>query len=140
MKIIKILLGFVVLLGGLGFAAYYFGTNLASDALIEEVSQELESSGEMEQIKTVIESDPELKTFIEEGETADTNELPFTTKEEATRVLVKKVGFAELNEIREQVQNGTASKEEILNDIQSKLTEEEIMALKVIAYKELYSK
>lgn len=139
MKIIKVLLIIVVLLGGLGFAAYYFGTNMASDTLIEEVSQELESSGEMEQIKTVIESDPELKQFIEEGETADSNELPFTTKEEATRVLVKKVGIAELNEIREQVQNGTASKEEILNDIQNILTEEEIMALKVIAYKELYN-
>ncbi|MEH7391638.1 hypothetical protein V7149_16545 [Bacillus sp. JJ1503] len=138
MRILKFLIITVVLLGGIGYGVYHFGTKIASDKLVETISSELESSGELEEIKKTIESDPELQSFIEEAETADTSKLPFKTKEEATKVLIQKVGISELNDIRVQVQNGSASKEEILQEIQGKLTEEEIMALKVIAYKELY--
>ncbi|MEH7344350.1 hypothetical protein V7122_10800 [Bacillus sp. JJ1532] len=138
MRIIKFLIVSVILLGGIGFGVYHFGTKIASDKLVETISSELESSGEMEEIKKTIESDPELKSFIEEAKTADTSKLPFKTKEEATKVLIQKVGISELNDIRVQVQNGSVSKEEVLQEIQGKLTEEEIMALKVIAYKELY--
>lgn len=128
----------LVLLGIAGFAVYYVGTNIASEKLMDAVTTELENSGEIDNIKEMIEGDPELKSFIEEASTADANELPFTTKEEATRVLVNKVGLTNLNEIRVKVQDGSASKEEILQEVESKLSEEEILALKVIAYKELY--
>ncbi len=127
-----------MLLGIAGFAVYYVGTNMASEKLMDVVTTELENSGEIDNIKEVIEGDPELKSFIEEASTADAKELPFTTKEEATRVLVNKVGLSSLNEIRVKVQDGSASKEEILQEVESKLSEEEILALKVIAYKELY--
>lgn len=140
MKIIKFLVVALILLAGLGYAAFYFGTNIASDKVMNEVSTELQNSGEMERIKSAIENDPELRAFVEEAETADTSKLPFTTKEEATRVLVKKVGVSELNNIRVQVQEGNASKEEIMQNLQGKLTEEEVLALKVLAYKELYEK
>ncbi|QED49084.1 hypothetical protein [Cytobacillus dafuensis] len=137
MKIIKFLIITVVLLGVIGYGVYHYGTKIASDKVVETISAELENSGELEEIKKTIESDPELKSFIEEAETADSSKLPFTTKEEATKVLIQKVGISELNDIRVQVQNGSISKEEVLQEIQGKLTEEEIMALKVIAYKEL---
>jgi ribosomal protein S28E/S33 len=127
-------------LAGLGYAAFYFGTNIASEKIMNDVSTELQNSGEIEQLKSTIENDPELRAFIEEAETADTSKLPFTTKEEATRVLIKKVGISELNDIRVQVQEGNASKEEIMENIQGKLSEEEVLALKVLAYKELYGK
>lgn len=63
--------------------------------------------------------------------------LPFTTKEEATKVLIKKVGITKLQEMHTQVQEGTASNEEIITEVKKNLSEEEILALKVIAYKEL---
>ncbi|MEQ2526811.1 hypothetical protein WMO40_08870 [Bacillaceae bacterium CLA-AA-H227] len=138
MKIFKFLVVPIVVLGLIGYGIYYFGTNWASEKLMDEMTSELETSGQMEEIKQVIESDPELQSFIEEAKNADTSELPFTTKEEATRALINKIGISELNEIRVQAQEGTASKEEILQEVQSKLTEEEMLALKVIAYKELY--
>ncbi|MFO1444153.1 hypothetical protein KDN24_13260 [Bacillus sp. Bva_UNVM-123] len=138
MKFIKFLIITVILLGAIGFGVYHYGTKFASNKLVEAISTELENSGEMDEIKKTIESDPELKSFIEEAKTADSSKLPFSTKEEATRVLIQKVGISELNDIRVQVQEGTISKEEVLQEIQGKLTEEEIMALKVIAYKELY--
>jgi hypothetical protein len=140
MKIIKFLVVSLILLAGLGYAAFYFGTNIASEKIMNEVSTELQNSGEMERIKSSIENDPELKAFVEEAKSADTSKLPFTTKEEATRVLVKKVGVSELNNIRVQVQEGNASKEEVMQNLQGKLTEEEVLALKVIAYKEIYGK
>lgn len=138
MKVIKIIIVLLLAFAIIGYGVYYFGTNMASEKLMETVTSELENSGEIEKIKQVIETDPELQSFINEVESTDTSELPFSTKEEATRVLINKIGIGELNEIRVQVQDGTVSKEEILQEVQSKLTEEEILALKVIAYKELY--
>lgn len=140
MKLLKFLVLPFLFLGAAGYAVYYFGTNVASEKLMDAVSTELVNSGEMESIRQTIESDPELKAFLAEAESADDHTLPFTTKEEATRVLIKKVGISELNEIRVKVQEGNVSKEELLEDIQRNLTEEEILALKVLAYKEIYGK
>ena len=140
-KFVRFLFIFILLLGGLGYGAYYFGTNLASEKLMDTVSNELEQSGQVEQVKQYIENDPELKLFLKEAETVKQDQLaqlPFTTKEEATRVIIKKVGIPELMDIQTQVQEGTITKDEILQKVQEKLTEEEILALKVIAYKELY--
>lgn len=140
MKFIKFLVITIILLGAIGYAVYYFGTNIASEKIMETVTTELENSGEIEEIKKTIENDPELKTYLEEAKTAKPEELPFATKEEATRTLISKVGISELNDIRVKVQEGSMSKEEVLENIEGKLTEEEILALKVIAYKELYGK
>lgn len=140
MKLIKFFILPIVILGIIGYGIYYFGTNIASDKLVDAVTTELENSGQMDEIKQVIENDPALKSFVEEAENADASQLPFSTKEEATRVLINKVGISELNNIRVQIQDGTASKEEILQDMQNKLTEEELLALKVVAYKEIYGK
>ena len=129
---------FILLLGGLGYGAYYFGTNLASEKLADTVSSKLEHSGKIEQVKQYVENDPELKHSLEEAATVKQDQLPFTTKEEATRVLIKRVGISELMDIQAQVQEGTITKDELLQKAQEKLTEEEMLALKVIAYKELY--
>ena len=140
-KFVRFLFIFILLLGGLGYGAYYFGTNLASEKLMDTVSNELEQSGQVEQVKQYIENDPELKLFLKEAETVEQDQLdqlPFTTKEEATRVIIKKVGIPELMDIQTQVQEGTITKDEILQKVQENLTEEEILALKVIAYRELY--
>jgi len=107
---------------------------------MEALATELENSGEMENIKRAIESDPELQAFINNAESVDESTLPFTTKEEATKVIVKKFGISEIKDLQSRVQEGQVSKEEILQEVEGKLTEEEITALKVIAYKELYNK
>ena len=137
-KFVRFLFIFILLLGGLGYGAYYFGTNLASEKLMDTVSNEPKHSGQIEQVKQYIKNDPELKHFLKEAETVKQDQLPFTTKEEATRVLIKKVGVSELMDIQTQVQEGTITKDELLQKAQEKLTEDEILALKVIAYKELY--
>ena len=62
-KFVRFLFVFILLLGGLGYGAYYFGANLASEKLMDTVSNELEHSGQIEQVKQYVENDPELNSF-----------------------------------------------------------------------------
>ena len=153
MKIVKWVIIPVVILCAIGFGLYRFGINYTSDKLVDTVSQQLEASGEMETVKKVIESDPALEGFIKETETqnnqgneakTEQNEavttLPFDTKEEAIEVVTKKVGISTLQDLAQGYQDGTTSKEEIIEEVSSKLTEDEIKAVKIIVYKELYMK
>jgi hypothetical protein len=157
MKIRKIVFWSMILTYcGLIIGTYYLGTNLASDKIIESVSKELEAGGKLEEIKASISSDPELMEYLglvensvevngsnqstapkENKEENASAPLPFTTKEEATRVLIKKVGLTRIQDIHTEIVEGTAQREEVIKEIESSLSEEEIKALKVIAYKEL---
>ena len=105
---------------------------------MEKVAVELEDSGQLENIKQEINNDPELKALVEEGKNVDSSQLPFQTKEEATRVLIKKFNISDLQELQSKTQDGLTAeeKQEIYNQIESTLTEEEMLALKALAYKE----
>ena len=52
-------------------------------------------------------------------------------------MLIKKVGVNRLLDIKEQAQNGSISKDEILSEIEGTLSEDEIAALKYVLYREL---
>ena len=79
-----------------------------------------------------------MKQFLSEAGNVDPEQLPFTTKEEATRVVIEKVGVSELTTIQAKAQEGSLTKEDVLQTLQEKLTEEEILALKSVVYNELY--
>ena len=138
MKLLKILILLLLIIGGVGYGIYHFGTNIASDKVMNVVTTELENSGQLNEIKQMVAEDPELMRIIEEGANVDNYNLPFTTKEQATRVLINKIGFSELQSIHSKAQSGMSNEEiqELLVNLEGKLTEEEILALKVIAYKE----
>lgn len=139
MKFLKVLFGIVVVIAVLGFSAYYFGPKIIADQVMEQVAVELNDSGQLESIKQEINNDPQLQAFIEEGKNVDSSTLPFQTKEQAVRVLVKKFNVSELQELQSKAQSGLTAeeKQQLLNDIEGKLTPEEMLALKVLAYKEL---
>ncbi|KOS68202.1 phenylalanyl-tRNA synthetase subunit beta [Lysinibacillus contaminans] len=126
----------LVLLGGAGYAVWHFGTNIASEKIIEKVESTLDDEN-LEEVKSYIENDSQVQEIVSEAATINPDTLPFQTKEEATRVLIKKVGINRLLEIQEQAQNGSISKDEVLSEIEGKLSEDEISALKYILYKEL---
>ena len=130
----------ILLIGLAGYGVYYFGTNAASEKVVDSISTDLENSGQMDEVKTYIENDPELSKMMKEAESADESTLPFTSKGEATRLLIKKVGLAKLQELQSGVQNGTVSKEEALQILDEKLTDDEMLALQRIVYKEIYNK
>ncbi len=138
----KFLIGTIItlmILAGLGYGLYIFGTNTASEKVVDDYTANLEDSGQMNDIRTMIESDPELLAMMEEAKAADPSTLPFTTKGEATRVLVNKLGVSKLKNLQAKAQSGEASKEEILQVLQENLTEEEMLALQKIAYEEIYN-
>lgn len=139
MKFFKVLLTLIVIVAIIGFAAYYFVPKIVADQVMDKVAVELQNSGQLNNIKEEINNDPQLQAFIEDGKNIDSSKLPFQTKEEATRVLMKKFNISEIKEIQSKTQNGMTAKEknEIFNKLQNKLTDEEMLALKVLAYKEL---
>ncbi len=138
MRFIKFLVAIIIFLGVAGYGVLHFGTKFASEKIVDTLSTELESSGQKEEIKNAIENDPQLKAYMEEAKTVDSSTLPFTTKEEATKVLIQKVGITELNDIRVKLQDGSMTQEEALQMVEGKLSDEELAALKVIVYQELY--
>ena len=123
-----------MILAGLGYGLYIFGTNTASEKIVDDYTANLEDSGQMNDVRTMIENDPELLAMMEEAKAADPSTLPFTTKGEATRVLVNKLGVSKLKNLQAKAQSGEASKKEILQVLQENLTEEEMLALQKIAY------
>lgn len=135
MRLIKVLLGIIGFVVLLGIAGLYFGTQFVSDKVMEEVSAQLENSGELDKLKEQVKNDPQLQEFIAEGANVNSESLPFQTKEEAVRELATKFNVSELKEIQSDLQSG--NKQEILNKLEGKLTEEEVLALKMLAYKEL---
>ena len=139
MKFIKFILTTLIILGGIGYGIYYFGSNLVANKVMDAVVVELEDSGQLDQIRQIVNNDPEIQRFIQDGANVDESKLPFKTKEEATRVIIQKIGMNELQDIQANYQNGMSTDEilEALSVIEGKLTSEEILALKVLAYKEL---
>lgn len=135
-KLLTITAVILVLLGGTAYGVWHFGTNIASEKIIEEVESTLDDE-KLEEVKSYIENDSMVQEIVSEAATINPDTLPFQTKEEATRVLIKKVGVNRLLDIQEQAQNGSINKDELLSEIEGSLSEDEISALKYVLYKEL---
>ncbi|PLR76607.1 hypothetical protein CU633_14745 [Bacillus sp. V3-13] len=135
----KKLILLLLIVGGLaiaGFLGYNAFMGMASDKVMEQVS----SSISEEDVNQLVQ-DPSIQQLI--GENADlanidTSNLPFSTKEEALKTLTEKFSFNEITDITSTVSDGITAEEkaELLEMVQSKLTEEELAALKIIAVKE----
>ncbi|MFY3790159.1 hypothetical protein ACOQFO_00305 [Ureibacillus sp. MALMAid1270] len=136
-KFLTITLIILVVLGAAGYAVWHFGTNIASEKIIDTVKSNLTDEN-LEEIRTYIENDPKVQEIVNEVATTNPDTLPFQTKEEATRVLITKVGVNRLLDIQEQAQNGSLNPDELLTEIEGKLSDEEITAFKYVLYKELY--
>ena len=137
-KFFTITASILILLGAAGYAVWHFGTNIASEKIIEKVESTLDDEN-LEEVKSYIENDSKVQEIVSEAATTNPDTLPFQTKEEATRVLIKKVGVSRLLEIQEQAQNGSISQDEVLSEIEGKLSEDELSALKYVLYNELYN-
>lgn len=135
-KFLTIITIILVLLGAAGYAMWHFGTNIASEKIIEKVESTLDDEN-LAEVKSYIENDPKVQEIVSKAATTNPDTLPFQTKEEAIRVLITKVGVNRLLDIQEQAQNGSISEDEILSEMEGKLSEDEISALKYVLYKEL---
>jgi translation initiation factor 2 alpha subunit (eIF-2alpha) len=129
----------VLLLIGIGVIAYQVGTAFVADQVVKHVSLHLEENGELSRMLEEVKSSPELENIMLEVEGVNEEALPFTTKEEATKVLLKKFKVEELIDIQSMALDGISIEDEgaLLSMFEEKLTEEELLALKVITVKEL---
>ena len=57
----------MLLIGGIGYGLYYFGTNKISENVVDSVYVELENTGQLEEIKQIVNNDPQIQQFIAEG-------------------------------------------------------------------------
>jgi hypothetical protein len=131
----KWIIGFLLFVALICFGGYKLVMNYASDKIMNQVSNTLAANEE--EVNKLLE-DPEIQSYIEEGGEALKN-LPFTTKKEAMEVVSEKYSVNEMVEMRDKVREGLTSEEkaEIYNELQSKFTEEELQALKIVALKEM---
>ncbi|AZB44169.1 hypothetical protein CEF21_18755 [Bacillus sp. FJAT-42376] len=129
----------VTILALIAGAAYYFLPKLASDELSGYLDKEVEKNGGYEKIREQANANPQVRKFLEEGAQADPDTLPFTTKEEAARVILKKAGPGNLQKVQSMAKDGLngQEQEELLRMAEDKLSDDEILALKYIANKEI---
>ncbi|MCT2536196.1 hypothetical protein NC661_17305 [Aquibacillus koreensis] len=139
MKLLRRLFVFCIVIAGIGYAVYHFGTNLVADKVAEQVDMQLGNETQFEQVKQIIEQDATLSQFVREGATIKEDSLPFHTKEEAMKEIVKKLSFSDMQEMQSTVEDGitTEEQQELINKLTSKLSAEELDAVKVILYKEM---
>jgi hypothetical protein len=121
-----------------GVISYLFVMDYASEKAMSEISRELSSNEE--EINKLLE-DPEIRKYIETGETMSNN-LPFTTRKEAVKLISEKYTVTELARTREQVSGGLSEEEKVAvyEKLLEKFTEKELLALKVVALKEINKK
>lgn len=140
MKFFKGLLITALILGVLGYAGYYFINKFIEDQAVEYVEKDLVENNDMAMAREYVDRSPALKSYIAEGAEANLEELPIQTREEATRMVMQKLSFQEMQQIQSQAANGMTEQEvlELMETFEEKLTDEELLALKAIVYRELY--
>jgi len=138
-KWIKRLVAVIIVFAVVIAAAYYFGTNWLADKAMNEVTSQLESSGQLDEVKRELNSNADVQAYLQDAKTADRSKLPIKTKEQATRAVLKKFSVSELADMQQKAQSGMteAEKQELLQKVESRLTPEELLSLKVLALDEL---
>ncbi|MGD6831771.1 hypothetical protein ACQCT5_06385 [Sutcliffiella halmapala] len=139
MKLLKGLLMTVIILGAIGAVGYYFINKYIEDRAVDYVEQDLDDSN-IAIAREYVDNSPSLKAYISEGADANLEDLPFQTREEATRAVMNKLSLQELQSIQSKAADGMTETEamELADTFEEKLTDEELLALKAIIYKELY--
>lgn len=140
MKIIKGIFITAIVVGGLGFAGYYLINKFIEDQAVEYVENDMVNNNDLAVAREYVDNSPALKNYIAEGSQANLEGLPIQTREEATRMIMSKLSFQEMQQIQSKVSNGMTEQEamEMIQTFEDKLTDEELLALKAIVYRELY--
>lgn len=101
----------------------------------QEIPEESQGSSMDEQFEegTIDESD---SIEVDPPQAPKEQELAFETKEDAASVMMEKVGFRNLLKMKNAVENDTMTAEQVMEELDDDLNEEEMLALKVMIFKE----
>jgi hypothetical protein len=136
---VKWILGiFLAMLIVMGVGGYFFVKDYASDQTMNEISKQLAINED--EINKLL-ADPEIKKYIETGETPPGN-LLFTTKKAAVKLIADKYTFSEFMKMKDKIASGLdeEGKVEVYKQFQKKFSNDELFALKVVALKEIKKK
>jgi hypothetical protein len=135
-KMVKWILGiFLTLLLVIGVGGYFFVKDYASDTALSEISNQLAiNEDEINQLL----DDPEIRKYVESGETPPGN-LLFTTKEQAIKLISEKYTLNEFLKVKDKIAAGLDEKGQVAmyKEFQKKFSNDELLALKVVALKEI---
>lgn len=140
MRFLMTIIVFLIFFSFAGIGVYIVGPDLSADRFVAEATEELRNNGQMEKIVEYVENDPQMLEYIEEAQVAEqeSETLPFQTTGDAAGTVIKKVGITDLAKMKSGVEDGSMSADEVIRKLEEDLNEEELLALKVIVYKELY--
>ena len=101
----------------------------------QEIPEESQGSGMDEQFEggNIDEGD---SIEVDPQQAPEEQELAFETKEDAASVMMEKVGFRNLLKMKNAVENDTMTAEQVMEELDDDLNEEEMLALKVMIFKE----
>ncbi|MBU9712009.1 hypothetical protein [Evansella tamaricis] len=141
----KKLLVIVIVLAGLGGAGYYgynFAIGYLSDQMVDSMMENMLDDQEINNFL----KDPKIKEFMDNTEigTEDSlgnpsiskETLPFSTKEDAMKTVLREFSLSEINNLSEEAMAGRVTMEDAEQFLGERLTEEEIQALKIILIQE----
>ncbi|MDN4071934.1 hypothetical protein [Fictibacillus terranigra] len=136
---LKWVLVFVLLFGTIGYFAYNAIVHYGANKLVDQVAAEIVDNKDADKLM----DDPEIENYIKDGgdldELAKQKDLPFHTKEEALKTVIKKVGMDNLKDMKDKALDGVSPEErqEIEATLNEKLSPKEMEALKLVALKEI---
>jgi len=137
----KIIISLIIIIG-LSFGVYRLLLTFASDQLIDQVRTEVLTDETINELIEEYEVQSLLASYegnFQEGSSKRKEELPFSTKEEATKLLVSKFSFGEIRDISLKASKGLTTQEqiELEKKVMDRLTPEEIEALLIIGLSEI---
>ncbi|MBE4906991.1 hypothetical protein IMZ08_02840 [Bacillus luteolus] len=129
----KIGIGFLILLG-LGFFAVQYVWKETSVKIMDTALAQTKTLPEMKELL----NDPSIQALLKDEKLLEESNLPFTTKEEAIKVVTGAFSAREIASITTIVANGVTEEEkvELKEMVLNRLTPEELNALMILALKE----
>ncbi len=129
----KIGIGFLILLG-IGFFAVQYVWKETSVKIMDTALAQTKTLPEMKELL----NDPSIQALLKDEKLLEESNLPFTTKEEAIKVVTGAFSALEIASITTSVANGVSEEEiaELKEMVLNRLTPEELNALMILALKE----
>lgn len=129
-----------------GYLGYNYAISYLSDQMVDSMMENMLNDEEVEKFL----EDPGIREFIDTMDIdqsvggsvgpVDQELLPFTTKEDALKTVLREFSLGEVSNLSDQAMAGNMTMEEAEAYLGERLTEEEIQALKIVLIKEFQNR
>ncbi|MCR6110125.1 hypothetical protein HXA35_07275 [Bacillus sp. A301a_S52] len=133
----------IVIVGGLLYGGYRFTLSFISDQVFDKMTSHVLTEEVVEELSANPHLVDAFKTYASTAASrshdASLEDLPFKTKEEATKVVLSKFSVGEVKDMATQMTRGITPDEqaEIEQKVRTRLSEQEIEALLIIGLEEI---